>query len=104
MAENEQDLGKFKSVDALLKAYEELEAEFTRRSQRLKALEESEQRKAEEKPSKELKRQLLEELLQSQQSVPLLEKAGTGVTVPVSRPKSFAEAGSLALDYFKSEQ
>ncbi len=32
-------LGKFKDVNALLKAYEALEAEFTRRSQRLKELE-----------------------------------------------------------------
>ncbi|MBQ8292097.1 MAG: hypothetical protein IJX88_06320 [Clostridia bacterium] len=32
-------LGKFKSVDALLQAYGALEAEFTRRSQRLKKLE-----------------------------------------------------------------
>lgn len=31
--------GKFASVDALYKAYERLEAEFTRRSQRLKTLE-----------------------------------------------------------------
>ncbi|MDE5897386.1 MAG: hypothetical protein K2H43_06205, partial [Clostridia bacterium] len=33
------DLGKFKNVDALARAYKELEAEFTRRSQKLKALE-----------------------------------------------------------------
>ena len=33
-------LGKFKSVDALMNAYLSLEAEFTRRSQRLKELEE----------------------------------------------------------------
>ena len=43
-AENVTDtasaLGKFKSVDALLSAYRSLEAEFTRRSQRLKELEE----------------------------------------------------------------
>ena len=32
-------LGKFKDVDALLKAYGCLQAEFTRRSQRLKELE-----------------------------------------------------------------
>ncbi len=31
--------GKFKDLDSLLKAYESLEAEFTRRSQRLKELE-----------------------------------------------------------------
>lgn len=35
------DLGKFKDVEALARAYRELEAEFTRRSQRLKALEEA---------------------------------------------------------------
>ncbi len=33
------DLGKFKDVDALLRAYENLQAEFTRRSQRLRTLE-----------------------------------------------------------------
>ncbi len=39
-AEKDQTvLGKFKDVNALVKAYEALEAEFTRRSQRLKALE-----------------------------------------------------------------
>ena len=39
-------MGKFKSVDALYKAYESLQAEFTRRSQRLKQLErEAENRK-----------------------------------------------------------
>ena len=32
------DLGKFKDVSALLKAYDSLQAEFTRRSQRLKEL------------------------------------------------------------------
>ena len=42
--------GKFKSVDALLHAYRELEAEFTRRSQQLKALEEQ-TRKGEEAPA-----------------------------------------------------
>lgn len=40
LTEKQPDLGKFKSVDALLRAYGELEAEFTRRSQRLRALEE----------------------------------------------------------------
>ncbi|MCD8372634.1 MAG: hypothetical protein LUD27_04970 [Clostridia bacterium] len=34
-----EDLGKFKDVQALLNAYNNLEAEFTRRSQRLKELE-----------------------------------------------------------------
>ena len=37
--ERSAPLGKFKSVDALLQAYNSLEAEFTRRSQRLRELE-----------------------------------------------------------------
>ena len=41
-------IGKFASVDALYKAYERLEAEFTRRSQRLKALEAGAQRNTDE--------------------------------------------------------
>lgn len=35
--------GKFKTADALLKAYDSLQAEFTRRSQRLKELEKSQE-------------------------------------------------------------
>ena len=41
-------LGKFKDVDALVKAYESLQAEFTRRSQRLKDLERRAEQIAEE--------------------------------------------------------
>lgn len=41
-------IGKFASVDALYKAYERLEAEFTRRSQRLKTLEAGAQRTTDE--------------------------------------------------------
>ena len=36
---NQKPIGKFKDAQALLKAYESLEAEFTRRSQRLKTIE-----------------------------------------------------------------
>ncbi len=45
-------LGKFKDVDALARAYESLQAEFTRRSQRLRALEkEAENFKGLEEPT-----------------------------------------------------
>ena len=43
------NLGKFKSVDALLNAYNSLEAEFTRRSQALRELEERAAKAAREK-------------------------------------------------------
>lgn len=39
------DLGKFKDVSALLQAYQALQAEFTRRSQRLKRLEEQDKQR-----------------------------------------------------------
>ncbi|MBQ8374912.1 MAG: hypothetical protein IJX98_04985 [Clostridia bacterium] len=41
-------LGKFKSVDALMQAYQSLQAEFTRRSQRLKRLEQEEENRKRE--------------------------------------------------------
>ena len=124
------DLGKFKSVDALMRAYTELEAEFTRRSQRLKVLEE--QNKVQEEPQKSgqtespsavrqaqnvatsdelyravmdnegVRARVLGDYLQSLKGVPLLSNTGSGVAAPVDRPKSFAEAGSLALGYFKT--
>ena len=45
--EEKSHLGKFKDVDALMQAYNSLEAEFTRRSQRLKQLERDGKVKAE---------------------------------------------------------
>lgn len=47
------DLGKFQSVGALLTAYKSLEAEFTRRSQRLKELEEGNKTRTKAAPSPE---------------------------------------------------
>lgn len=46
-------LGKFKSVDALLQAYESLQSEFTRRSQRLKKLEKEVENRAEMRGSEQ---------------------------------------------------
>lgn len=121
-------LGKFKSVDALVHAYEELEAEFTRRSQRLKALEREKEpspaegkgeaspgeRDAEPQESEgealyravseneQVRARLIEEYLRSLKGVPLLMGSGRGVTAPADRPGSIAEAGALALGYLKS--
>ena len=115
------DLGKFKSVEALARAYGELEAEFTRRSQRLKALE-GELAEAKKSASdaraplgqEELLRAVTEceglrariagEYLQSLKGVPLMTGTGEGVTAPKQRPASFAEAGELALGYLRGIQ
>lgn len=112
--------GKFKSPDALYASYTELEAEFTRRSQQLKKLEELCEKngidfKAEEKPddekTEELKsavpddvkreavREYLEALLKS--DTPLMRRGGMGVLAQKQKPKSVKEAGGMALRYFK---
>lgn len=120
------DLGKFKSVEALARAYRELEAEFTRRSQRLKALEEKAEPSApqesgtdgeSERAAREdeslyravtnnegVRARVLSEYLETLKGVPLMTGGGAGVTAPVQKPKSVREAGSLALGYLRNQK
>lgn len=136
-AENAQpDLGKFKSVDALMKAYEDLEAEFTRRSQRLKEFERNKAQGPSAEPAKqpaepaeegkapslggtaesgsealfhavmesgEVRERVISDYLRSLRGVPLMTK-GLGLTAPAQKPKTFAEAGSLALGYLRNNK
>ncbi len=114
-------LGKFKSVDALLRAYGELEAEFTRRSQRLKALEErgepngvgqtppqsaarDEELYRAVKENEGLRARILSDYFASLGSVPLMTDSGTGVTAPKASPKSIAEAGDFAVRYLRGRK
>ncbi len=110
--------GKFKSVDALVRAYGELEAEFTRRSQRLRALED--ERKGEGEgahpvmdgealydavtKNESVRARVLGEYLDSLKGVPLLAGSGAGVTAPAVTPKTISEASALALGYFKNQK
>ena len=108
-------MGKFKSVDALLRAYSELEAEFTRRSQKLKALEDAASTQNEGagavRQEDELYRmvnenegvraRVLSDYLASLKGVPLLTNSGVSITAEASAPKTFAEAGKHALGYLK---
>ena len=111
------DLGKFKSVDALLRAYSELEAEFTRRSQKLKALEDAASQKREEagavrdediyrmvNENDGVRARVLSDYLASLKGVPLLADSGVGVTADNTAPKTFAEAGHHALGYLKNNK
>ena len=109
--------GKFKSVEALMSAYLALEAEFTRRSQRLKELEEN---KAAEAPSPECmdEEKLLSAALGNNKirdvvvgeylktvlggkSVPLMV-GGVSCAAPQCAPKSVKEAGALVRQFLKS--
>lgn len=117
------DLGKFKSVDALLCAYRELEAEFTRRSQRLKELEDGnkagpdggEPSTAQSLPSpcvqdaagkeitEAMKRAVIEDYLRevsAGKSVPLIV-GGVSTSAPKNTPKTVGEAGALARRFLK---
>ncbi len=107
--------GKFKSVDALARAYSELEAEFTRRSQRLKAYEEAAAaagQKGEDPDAlyravtenEEVKKRVVDDYLRSLGGVPLMGDSGAGVTAPARRPSTIAEAGRLALGYFRTNK
>lgn len=114
------DLGKFKSVDALLRAYGELEAEFTRRSQRLKALEERGEADGNALPPQGAAREeelyravnenegvrarILSDYLASLKGVPLMAASGAGVPVPKSAPKSISEAGAYALRFLRGNK
>ena len=117
----EPDLGKFKSVDALARAYKELEAEFTRRSQKLKALEIASEPKdgnrdetARPPRGEELYREVMEngevrarvlsEYLDSLKGVPLMTGGGAGLTADPVKPKNIREAGNLALGYLRNQK
>ena len=109
----EVSLGKFKDVGALVNAYNSLQAEFTKRCQRLKELESKiensdktsvpqEQTDEHAKPNttfidKEqvLKEYLLEVLGKKPQAI-VMNGTGVGVKAPVNRPKTIEEAGKLA--------
>lgn len=115
------ELGKFKSVDALLKAYESLEAEFTRRSTRLKELEEG--NKAQDMPDKgapsrpltedeilnkalkseSVKRAVIADYLKTlsdSRCVPLIS-GGVSTRAEKNAPKTIKEAGALAGQFLK---
>lgn len=117
------DLGKFKDVKALLSAYASLEAEFTRRSQRLKELEEQSKaagalkKQPEGAPSaaqdtrslyelacgdEEVKNAIIADYLKAVSAgkgAPMVA-GGIAVPSPKSKPASIREAGRLAAQFF----
>ncbi len=113
--QQEISLGKFKDVSSLLNAYNSLQAEFTKRCQRIKELEglsvtEKQQsaplqtggnaEKAEEGISEEVKQKIIKDYLKSvlnkRQNTVVLSNDGATVITPVNRPKTIDEAGKLA--------
>lgn len=114
----EVSLGKFKDVNALLNAYNSLQAEFTKRCQKLKELEGSHnveqapasadvggEEKTQNNDTSKDKEQILKDYLMgvvnSKQQAVILDGVGVGVISPVSKPKSITEAGNLAKQILK---
>lgn len=123
------ETGKFKDVKALMEAYQALEAEFTRRSQRLKELEankvtdapaangaenaEVPSQKAEKREdafasplSDEVKNAVIEEYLNgvfSKRGVPFVTGGGA-VAAQRRTPSTLKEAGSLAGKLFSNKE
>ena len=115
-SKQEVSLGKFKDVQALLSAYNSLQAEFTKRCQRIKELEaEGKQTDKVDAPvqnsqveepntnqgiSEEDRNTILKDYLKgvvmAKEKAILIDGAGTGIKTPVSKPKTIAEAGALA--------
>jgi len=115
-------LGKFKDVKSLLSAYNSLQAEFTKRCQRLKELEtesavdkevtptktEEITAKTEEVLSSEKKefederilKEYLKGILKVKPKVAVLSDVGTGLKTPTEKPKNVSEAGRLAKEMF----
>ena len=114
-------LGKFKDVQTLMKAYSDLEAEFTRRSQRLKELEKENKASASPDGGKAEPSQSEDELLSAalkservkdavigeylkgvsgRKEVPLVS-GGVSLAAPRIAPKSVKEAGRLAQEFLK---
>lgn len=107
--------GKFRSAEALMQAYKNLEAEFTRRSQRLKELES----KVQNGPSSNslegeelLKAALADEGVKNAVVGEYLKRVLSGKCVPLtvggvpcaapkSEPASVKEAGALAKQFLK---
>lgn len=128
--------GKFKDAESLYKAYTNLEAEFTKRCQRIKELEavdkaevssaptlshegvkvedlanlekqaSSEEKIAQEEKKvitedekKDILKDYLKEIIKNESAV-LLAESGYSVKTPISRPKTFFEAGEFAKSLF----
>lgn len=115
-------LGKFKDVKTLLKAYSDLEAEFTRRSQRLKELEngnkaatpsdgtsepsseQSEKERIESaKADEKIRDAIIGDYLKglAENKVPLIA-GGEAVSASRNSPKSVKEAGKLVRRFLNS--
>ncbi len=106
--------GKFKDADSLLKAYNSLTAEFTKRCQKIKELEskinENSVKPSEEEKTKqesitdeekqEILKGYLKEVLNSKTKAIVMDGKGVSLKTPPNKPKTIEEAGKLVREIF----
>ena len=115
-AQARTDLGKFRSVEALLNAYKALEAEFTRRSQRLRELEgmgrgenETPTPPVGESPAdageslEERVERAVERCLAAREAPYVMAGGGSFAAAPARRARTLEEAGRLAQELFRRQ-
>ena len=122
-SENKEEvsLGKFKDVKSLIQAYNSLQAEFTKRCQRIKELEGEtkavdkaiapteqvsvEKEKTQTGITEEDRIAILQDYLKGvvslKQKAVIMDGEGTGVKTPTQKPKTLAEASALAREILK---
>ena len=117
----EISLGKFKDVSSLLKAYNNLQAEFTKRCQRIKELEGAnkiDKAESESQPTpnvfegadetkkeitvdkNEIVKEYLKGVIGAKQTAVILGGEGVSVKTPVQKPTTIEQAGMLAKQIF----
>lgn len=111
--ETSASLGKFKDVGALLSAYRSLQAEFTKRCQRVKELEakiadgdkgektspqtsDAENSGITDKEKEDLLKDYLKDVLGRKSRAIVLDGVGTDLKTPTYKPRTVEEAGRLA--------
>ncbi|MCQ2387236.1 MAG: hypothetical protein MJ066_02170 [Clostridia bacterium] len=115
--EKEVSFGKFKNAEALFSAYNSLQAEFTKRCQRVKELEgeiktreEQKSTDADTKPQtisitdkekEDILKDYLKSVLSNKSEAIIMDGKGSGIVTPSARPKTIEEAGTMALELLK---
>ena len=111
--ESSVSLGKFKDVNALIAAYNSLQAEFTKRCQRIKELEaraavdkaiptektdksENQPLSITEEEKENFIKGYLKEIMGAKSKAIVMDDFGVSVKTPVNKPKTVEEAGRLA--------
>ncbi len=116
--EGKASFGKFKSAEALLSAYNSLQAEFTKRCQRIKELESTANKETtlavEKEPTnsaqgttlldkEEILKDYLIEVERGKSKAVVMGREGVGLKTPCNKPTTIDQAGQLAMEILNKD-